>query len=181
MVDDYALVSEKEVGQLKRDVDFLKKNPLGGTSSGKSLQDDITNLDKSIKDLVGIFKNASDQMSLEDKETDIIAKKIDPLFEKIDLLIDQNQKIAKGIVAVADLVSDTLQKQAPQPRPQVQRTAPSMPSRPGPMGPSGLPPLGAPGSFPPPPGARPASSGGLPPLAPPKKESKGLFGGFLSK
>lgn len=186
MVGDYALVSEKEMGQLKDEVKSLKKNPLGGTVAGKSLQEDIGKLNQAINDLVGIFKEASDQMKLEDKETDIISRKIDPLFEKLDLLIDQNQKIAKGIVAVADIVSEHLPRVAPQVQRPIAHPARPMPrmvppSMPGPR----LPPPGPlqpmPGSLPPP-GARPMSPGGLPPLTPPKKEvKKGLFGGLLSK
>lgn len=148
----------------------------------KSLQDSILKLNQSIGELISIFKEASEQMKFEERETDIIAKKIDPLFEKIDVLIEQNQKIARGIVAVADMVTARPQPaERPVERPaQIERPAfqPQMPSAmprtlPAPQAPR-LPPVGEPGSFPPPPSLK--SFGDLPPLMPPKKEKKSLFG-----
>ncbi len=199
MAEGYALFSENEIKSIKQDIDTLKKNPLGGTTAGKSLMENIENLNKSINELISIFKEASDQMKIEDKETDIVAKKIDPLFEKIDTLIDQNQKIAKGIVAVADMVSEAIKPQMSAPRPiqvpepkqisqqpmmpsAMPRTAPPAvppapipPAMPPTMPGLDLPPIGEPGSFPPPKPSAP-EFGGLPPLMPPKRESKGLFG-----
>lgn len=196
MAEGYAIFSEDEIKSIKEDISTLKKNPLGGSAAGKSLMENIEVLNKSINDLISIFKEASDQMKIEDREADLVAKKIDPLFEKLDMLIEQNQKIARGIVAVADMVSEALQQKAiaprsmqppavqpqiPQPTPKTEpdipRIAPPPAISPPPL-PSmpslNLPPIGEPGSFPPPP--KPTGLEGLPPLTPPKRETKGLFG-----
>jgi hypothetical protein len=185
MAEGYAIFSEDEIKNIKEDISTLKRNPLGGSAAGKSLMENVEVLNKSINDLISIFKEASDQMKLEDRETDLVSKKIDPLFEKLDMLIEQNQKIARGIVAVADMVSEALQQKAiapkpiqpqiPQPMPRIEPEMPRIAPPPMPEMPSlNLPPVGEPGSFPPPP--KPMSFGGLPPLTPPKRETKGLFG-----
>ncbi len=166
MEDDYTLMSSKDVAELKQDVDYLKKNPLGGTKSGKSLLEGIEKLNENISQLIEIFKEAGEQVKAEERESDVIVQKIEPMERKLEELSDQNQKIAKGILAVADMVS--AKEQRPQklapiniPRPPMPR--PMMPSRP---------------MMPPPPAQK---APGLPPLPPPKKEEKKGFLGFLKK
>jgi len=178
--DEYTLMSSKDVSELKQDVDYLKKNPLGGLKSGKSLQDSIDKLNENISELVEIFKEASDMMKAEEREADIIVKKIEPIEKRLEELSDQNQKIAKGILAVADMVGA---KEQPKPRPALQVPRPGIPR---PMAPKPMmPPMGAPpkpmpsmGGMPPPPQGPP----GLPPLTPPKKEEKkGILSLFKKK
>jgi chromosome segregation ATPase len=177
--DDYTLMSSKEVSELKQDVDYLKKNPLGGTKSGKSLQESIEKLNDNIQELIEIFKEASEMTKSEEREADIIIKRIQPIEQKMDELADQNQKIAKGILAVADMVS-AREEQRPQPRPQPQQQMqprpmmqPPMPrpmSSPMPSQPR-LPPMS---NIPPPSMNTSMQSLGLP--APPKPEKKKLLG-----
>ncbi|MBN2420820.1 hypothetical protein JXB27_00920 [Candidatus Woesearchaeota archaeon] len=168
--DDYTLLSSKDVAELKQDVDYLKKNPLGGTKAGKSLQESIEKLNENIEMLIEIFKEASDMMKAEEREADIIIKRIQPIEQKMEELSDQNQKIAKGILAVADMVAEN---QRPRPQPQQRPMQPMprpMPSpSPAPQMAPRLPPMG---------GMPPAPSSGmpLPPMPPRKEEKKGLFG-----
>ncbi|MBW2996925.1 hypothetical protein KY349_01140 [Candidatus Woesearchaeota archaeon] len=184
--DEYAIVSKKEFLTLKRELDRLKKNPLEGSESGENLQSSIDNLNKSLNVMLEVFKQAADDMKLEEHEAEAIGKQIGPLSEKMDMLIDQNQKIAKGIVAIADMVKEKLEEigektEAPKPR---------------------LPPLGGgprptpPPSYMPPPGAPPITEpegmepAGLPPMAPPSPmpppgippeggEKKSILGGLM--
>lgn len=151
--DEYALVPEKEVKRLRDDVDEIKKNPLG-SYGGKDLADNIKNLNNAISSLTELFKNAAEDLKVEERETQTIATKVEPLLEKIDMIIDQNKKIARGIVAVADMLGgvEEEEKQSFQPRP------PAMPPRPS----------FAPGPMPPP--MPPAA-----PPAPPAPRKKGLF------
>ena len=166
--DDYTLLSSKEVSELKQDMEYLKKNPLGGSHSGKTLQESIDKLNESISELIEIFKEASDMMKAEERESDVIISRIAPIEKRLEELSDQNQKIAKGILAVPDMVAE---KERQRPQQQIQKPMPMMPppmSRPQNI--SKLPPMGG---LPPPPG-QPIS---LPPLMPPKREEKkGLFG-----
>lgn len=156
--DDYELVPGWEVKKLKEDVEDIKKNPLG-PYGGKELVDNIKNLNSAINDLTSLFRTAAEELKIEEREARTIATKIGPLIEKLDMIVDQNRKIARGIVAVADMLGGVEEKQALPPRP------PAMPMPPRPM----MPPR--PPSAPPAPPAMPAPPA---PPAPPKK--KGLFG-----
>jgi len=166
--EEYAIVSKKEFDKLRTELEKLKKNPLGGSKQGEDLQDSVDNLSTSLNSMMELFKEASDQMKIEEHDTDILGKKLDPLLEKVDTLIEQNQKIAKGIVAVADMVKEKLESHEAKPEPE------PMGLPPGPMG-GPLPP------GPPMPGPMPAPPRGMPPLPPLGPKKKPILGGFLTK
>ncbi len=152
MADEYALVPEKEVRRLREDIDSIKKNPLGSLG-GNDLVESIKNLNAAINSLTELFKTAAEELKIEERETQTIATKVEPLLEKIDLIMDQNKKIARGIVAVADMLGGVEEeKPAFSPRPPV------FTSRQGPMMPPSLPP---PPAMPPAPPAPPAPRKGL--------------------
>jgi hypothetical protein len=143
-------------------------------------------------------------MKIEEREAETVGKKMDPMFSKIDMILDQNQKIARGIVAVADMMetqkpgawrkeAEPAPISAPQnnqpmmqPRPQMMAgpSGPMAPQRtPGMAPPSGprmpLGPMGPPqgGMRPPAQGAPTGTpSGGMPMPPPPQLRKKGLFG-----
>ncbi|MBU0757492.1 MAG: hypothetical protein KKF44_05475 [Nanoarchaeota archaeon] len=101
----------------------------------------MDSLSYSLNSLMGIFKEAASDMKLDDHDTMMIADKVTPLLEKIDKVLEQNEKIAKGIVAIADMISEQ-QAHIPQPEKRIQsqpRYAPSPPPsyspppRPSPM------------------------------------------------
>jgi len=174
--DDYTLLSSKEVSELKQDLDYLKKNPLGGSKEGKTLLGSIEKLNENIEQLIEIFKEASDQMKAEERESEVIIRRIQPIEQKLEELSEQNQKIAKGILAVADMVSEREQpKPMPKPMlPPMQR--PQMPPmQPRPM--SQMPPMQMQSPRPP---MQPQSmqTPMMPP--PPSKEKKSIFG-FIKK
>jgi len=108
--EEYAIVSKAEFEKLRKELDRLKKNPMGDSEKGQNLQDSIENLSRSLNTMMSIFKEAAEDMQLEGRDQQMIGKKIDPMLEKLDTLIEQNQKIAKGLIAVADMVKDKLEK-----------------------------------------------------------------------
>jgi hypothetical protein len=201
--DEYAIVSKKEFMALKKELERIKKNPLEGSESGEDLQSSIDNLNKSLNVMLEVFKQAAEDMKLEEHESETVAKQIGPITDKIDMLIDQNQKIAKGIVAVADMVKEKLEEMEEKseakpklpplgggPKPFAPKPAPMAPPMPGPApGPGAeLPPLGAPeglespGALPPltPPGAPPPPGAVPPPPGPaPPGEKKNIMGGLM--
>ena len=128
--DEYELLPHKRVLQLEKDVVALKKNPLGSTGDGKSLTEHMDTLSKSMNELVKIFKTASTQMDLEERETELVSKQLGPLMERVDLLIDQNKKIAKGIVAIADMLEDHKKDHEDQASsPELRQTSSSLPKQ----------------------------------------------------
>ncbi|MBI4739262.1 hypothetical protein HY772_06950 [Candidatus Woesearchaeota archaeon] len=108
--DEYAIVSKKEFLALKKELDRIKKNPLEGSPVGENLQDSIDNLNTSVNSMLEVFKQAAQEMGVEEHDTQLVSKQIGPLQEKVDTLIEQNQKIAKGIVAIADMVREKLEE-----------------------------------------------------------------------
>jgi hypothetical protein len=189
--DEYAIVSKKEFMTLKKELERLKKNPLEGSESGENLQDSIDNLNKSLNVMLEVFKQAAEDMKLEEHDSETIAKQIGPITDKVDMLIDQNQKIAKGIVAIADMVKEKLEeiKEKEDERPKLpplgggpKPAAPKPAPMPAPGAPLGAPPGPASG-LPPAPGAPEGMEpGGLPPLTPPGAppgEKKDIMGGLM--
>ena len=102
--DDYELLPHKQITDLKKELEQLKKGP--SPESGNQMD----KLNDSINNLLGLFKEAASQMHLEEQEGGMVAEKLIPIEEKLDQVLEQNQKIAEGIVALADLVKD-LQEQ----------------------------------------------------------------------
>ena len=113
-------------------------------------------LSDSINTLLSLFKEASSQMHLEEQEASMVAEKIIPIEEKLDQILEQNQKIAEGIVALADLIREMQDDQKRKDRPgyNIRMSQPPMPSPnmppmqpnfgPGPygqQGPGNIPPL----------------------------------------
>ncbi len=173
--EEYAIVSKKEFLALKKELDRLKQNPLEGSEHGETLQASIDNLNKSLNVMLEVFKQAAEDMKLDEHDSQMIAKQMGPINEKLDKLVDQNQKIAKGIVAVADMIKEKLEdlesshKRLPPLKPLGPLPSPSAPPSPAP----GIPSPSAPGMVPPPLGASKPGQGDLPPLGPPGASANG--------
>ena len=142
--DEYELLPHKQIADLKKELERLKKGPT------PEARNEMERLNDSINNLLSLFKEASSQMHLEEQEATMVAEKLIPIEEKLDQILDQNQKIAEGIVALADLVKELKEDQKKKDR-ELPRPMTSM--GPQPMGPMG------PGPYP-----RPSFEGNLPPL-----------------
>ncbi len=180
--DEYELMPHKALAGMKKELAELRTHAASiepKTGLPKETSTSIDNLTKSINSMMGLFKKASEEMKLEERDEQLLGKQIKPLMEKIDMLLDQNKKIAKGIVAVADLVKEKIpeiekkvdeeeeymkkeverheEKKVKMPPPGMDMGPP-----PGAMPPSGMPP--PPGGMPPPPGVPSEMPEHLPPL-----------------
>lgn len=169
--DEYEIMPHKAISELRDELARLKKNPAG--AAGDSLQHSIESLSFKIDRLMDIFKEGSRTLSEELEEEASLIKKIKPMFDKIEQIIEQNEKIATGMVALADLVKgEKPEKKEAPPDIGPPGMGPAMGPPPGMGPPLGVPPppMGV-GPMPPP---MPAGPPPGPPPAPPKK--KGLFG-----
>lgn len=189
--EDYAILPTKEIKALKEEVEKLKKNPIAGTASGKDLLGSVDELNKSLNAMMEVFKEAAGELKMEDRDTQLIAHKINPIMEKLEEITEQNEKIAAGIVTIADMIKERLEKpkpiqrnivmprparpmpprpMAPMPRPMPAPIPPPRIEPPLPAGP--VPGMGAPVEF------KPGANMPLPPL-PPRRErpapKRGLF------
>ncbi|MBI2129202.1 hypothetical protein HYU07_03090 [Candidatus Woesearchaeota archaeon] len=122
--EDYDLMPHRELMNLKRQVDEIKQNPIVNAPSGKELMNSVNDLNRSVGGLLELFKSATDEMRLEDKDQDLAVRKIDPILEKLDKVIEQNKLIAEGLVSISDMIEDFISKQGgskPQAPPPIPR------------------------------------------------------------
>ena len=164
--EQYELVPYKEIQDLKHELAKLKEIPIPTT---KRLQVSIDDLALKIDRLTAIFEEAGHEIKTEEGGL-TFQEKMKPLFEKMNKVLEQNSEIAKGIVAVADLVNEM--KSGPG------ASAPAPANMPGPAtitpAPPAFPVPPKPGMIAPPPLPRPAGAPLPPPPAPPKRK-----GGFF--
>jgi hypothetical protein len=106
MTEDYDILPHDEIKRLKDEVKRLKS----GTYS-QELEGSIGNLTNSINSLLKIFGQAYNDMKMDEHDSLLLSERIEPLIAKLDHVLEQNEKIAKGIVAVADMVTDLQTKQ----------------------------------------------------------------------
>jgi len=171
--DEYELIPRNKIQDLQKQVEALKKSPLAGAPSGNELAQSMNKLSTHLESLLGLFKEASEEMKKEERDSESVVKKLDPLMEKLDMVVEQNKKIAKAILTISDMVRE-LQEQ-PSARPAI-----PLPSGPLPPPPRGGMTYGAMGmpitgpSIPPPPGA------GFEDMPLPEPMPSGMRGGFPS-
>ena len=112
MDEEYELTPYHELEELKNEIEKLKHSPLGETPSGNELLRAVQELNQSVKALTNLFKIAAEQLETGKNHEEDTLHKFDPMVHKINELIDQNKKIAAGIVSVADLVKEKTEQQA---------------------------------------------------------------------
>ena len=145
----------KDITQLKAEI---KSNQV----SIKQLYDSIGNLSKLLEDMFAMFKNASEQMKLEESMAEERKNAHEEILKKLDEIIEQNKTIATGMVDVSDIVKEKLgdagKPNSPQMPPPLWQPRPGMGMMPPPMGMPGMqqmnsqnmPPMGQrPGQMPP--------------------------------
>ena len=201
MEEEYEIMSRSTLNKLKSEVEEMKKGP------SKEMHESVRDLKGSMDQMINLFKVASEEMKTEKIEEKGVEKKLGPLLEKLDKISEQQNELAKGMVAIADMVKEHFpkiehsiediqrirlepRKKAPMPLPPLAPPGPPMgppPHMPPPprMPPPPSAPMPLPG-MPPPPGAAPPPPPGLgpmPPLEPlgPPPKKKGLLGGLFRK
>ena len=115
--DEYEILPRQEVETLKKELERLKKNPFGETKEGDNILEAINNLNNNIRRLIDIFTKAG--ADLEKDYGDVNG----PIGVLNDIK-DQNEQIAQGVLAVADMVKDV--------RTDIAQSAMQQPLAPGP-------------------------------------------------
>lgn len=98
--DDYEILPSKDIEDLKKQLEAYRSGPSGSARAS------VDTLNDSIIKLINIFREASESMKFEEEEQDLIEKEIAPMADKVDKVLDQNKKIAEGIVALADMINE---------------------------------------------------------------------------
>ncbi len=121
--EEYELVPKNQLERLQREVEKVKRNPFGDTTSSKDLLTALDKLNQNVSRLVRIFETANDEIVRDYKDQANTAK--------INKVLEQNEKLAKGIVAIAELLKEE-RKNAPGAHtpqtPMTQGTAGGMPT-----------------------------------------------------
>jgi hypothetical protein len=110
--DEYELMPRKDVEVLRQEIERLKRTTSGEMPSSGALVDAINRLNMNLNRLNDILTGANDEMLRMYHDTS--------LQEQMRRILEQNEKLARGIVAVADMVSanKSVQQEPPkQPNP----------------------------------------------------------------
>ncbi|MFT4343741.1 MAG: hypothetical protein ACMXYE_03255 [Candidatus Woesearchaeota archaeon] len=99
--DDYDLIPHAKLKKLEDQIEALKGGK-GGASP--QLQQSMDDLSGSLKAMITVFTEAKNELRIEDEEKELLSSKIDPILQKLDGLLDQNEKIAEGILSLADMI-----------------------------------------------------------------------------
>jgi len=103
--DSYALNSKKEIVQLRKDVDEMKKKQ--SSPRDDSLKDSIERLTSSINEMLALFRTASTEIKAQPEPTSN-ALAANALADKMDTLISHNEDIAKAILLLLELSREHL-------------------------------------------------------------------------
>ncbi|MEM3374659.1 MAG: hypothetical protein QXE31_05575 [Candidatus Woesearchaeota archaeon] len=128
---DDTLLPKDNMEKLKKEIEILKNKPsLDKSEIYRANENDDTKevmlaLSKSMNSLIRIFREASEEMKHDSHDAVLISDKIDKIIERIEKLETQNEKIAKGIIAIADMIEELRQKQFTQ---NIQRPVPMQPN-----------------------------------------------------
>jgi hypothetical protein len=128
--DDYELMPHNELEYLRHEVEKLRRNPLGDTQASIGLLDSINKLNASITRLNDILAGANDDMVKAYNDT--------AMQEQMRKMLEQQEKLARGIVAVAELVKEVQKKQESMPDIDslIKQFQQAQPSQPAPQAPS---------------------------------------------
>jgi len=96
-----------------------------------SLKESIDSLNSSINSLIKLLRDATEELKMEEHDSEVVDKKISPILGKIKSLEEQNEKIARGIVAVADMLKERKMQPRFTPQKPYIPTAPLI--KPGPL------------------------------------------------
>jgi len=99
MDDDFEIVPKGKIERLKKEIDALKEKK--GVNLN-SLKISIDELNETLNNLMFALKHAK-----EDMENDPFVKDIK---DKLDTILNQNHKIAEGILAIAELITKDKEK-----------------------------------------------------------------------
>jgi len=103
MADDYEILPHGELEQMRGDIKQIKENPFGQTETGQTMLDAMNNLSTSINKLLSVLESANDEIVRDYEEN--------KTSDRMDMVIEQNTKLAEGMVALGKLVKNLQEEQ----------------------------------------------------------------------
>jgi len=107
MEDEYEIMPHRTIENIKKELDELKKKAASTESiSDKSFKKSLDNLTSSINNLMFLFKEASKEMQADEEREKGSISDMGKVEKKLEELEGENKKIASGILAVADMLTE---------------------------------------------------------------------------
>jgi len=97
----YEIMPYKEIVALKKEIEELKNR---GPSSSGNVHNSLSKIAKSMDSMLELFHQAAEDLSAEESTEEKFAKKLKPVIDRLNEIIDQNKIIAEGMVAIADII-----------------------------------------------------------------------------
>lgn len=101
---DYEIMPHDKIEALRNELTRLKGERKTTEPQSRDVLEAMQNLTETLDHFMELFQAAIEEMKIEEREEELIVTELRPLHEKLDQILDQNQKIAQGIVAVADML-----------------------------------------------------------------------------
>ena len=169
--EPYDMMPHRDIIELKEQLQKLKAEKF----SSQELMNSMSALTKSMDSMLGLFKEAAEELKVEEKE--------DATNKKLNEIIEQNKVIADGMVTVSDMIKGFIEKQSKpvQAQPSFQSPVPEPAFQQPPL----EPPLNEPSLPNETPPVPPQGSVVMPSIPfssldePPKPKKKGLFGKLM--
>ncbi|MBU0470726.1 MAG: hypothetical protein KKA62_00445 [Nanoarchaeota archaeon] len=117
--EEYEILPHKLLSDLKFDVEALKKKLTDPDTKTNELILEIESMKDSVHELNTVFEKALEMTKGQD-----LSKLIFDMNQKLEAVVNQNETIARGMIAISDKLEDFMQRQSP-------RSSPSMASSPG--------------------------------------------------
>lgn len=128
-MDDDSILPNGDMENMRREIELLKKKQgIGSRTEQEDPKDSAAALSRSINSLMRIFKEASEDMKMDTHDAVLVSQKLDKILDRLDKIEAQNEKIAKGIVAIADMVED-IQDDAQRPSVSQKMSQPMSPQQ----------------------------------------------------
>jgi len=117
--EEYELAPHKQIERLKKEVERLRNNPLGKTTSSKDLLEAVDTLTQAVYELNRIFKIAAEQVKYDRPSVQHDGLQARLISQRMDTLSEENKKIASALISLSEAVKDS--KPAPFIPPSGQR------------------------------------------------------------
>lgn len=102
--DEYGILTNREFSNLKRDIEDVKKRVSPDTT--KQIVDSMAKLSQGMDSMLQLFKGAADEMKNEESSQEQFVKYLQPLSQKVDLLMEQTKVIAESMVGIVEMVKE---------------------------------------------------------------------------
>jgi hypothetical protein len=107
--EEYEIMPHRAIENIKKELDELRKRASSKEAiSSESFRKSLDNLTVSINGLMALFKEASEDLKVEEEAEASLKARVGPLMDKIKDIEDENKTIAKAILAVADMINERM-------------------------------------------------------------------------